>query len=84
LEQRYKEATSIKAGMSRADLVKLFDEDGGMQTSPAGRYVLKSCRLIQIEVKWDNPYGAASRTMPDDKLKIAEVSKPFLQPMALD
>ena len=84
LEERYKEATSIKAGMTRADLLRVFEEDGGLQTIPAGRYVLKSCRLIQIEVKFDGKYGVDYKPMPDEKLKIVEVSKPYLERMAVD
>lgn len=84
LEERYKEATSIKTGMSRADLMKLFDEDGGFQGIPASRYVLKSCRLIQIEVKFDAKYGVAYKPTPNEDLKIVEVSKPYLERMALD
>ena len=83
LEERYREAISIKPGMSRADLLKLFDEDGGVQMIAATRYVLKSCRLIQIEVKF-NAYGADFRAIPARDLKITDVSRPFLQPMALD
>ena len=83
LEERYKEAISIKPGMSRADLIKLFDEDGGGQMIAATRYVLKSCRLIQIEVKFD-AYGADFRAIPAKDLKITDISRPFLQPMALD
>ena len=83
LEARYKEATSVQAGMTRADLMKLFVEDGGIQTIPARRYVLKSCYLIQIDVTFDGP-SRADRTVPDGELKIVEVSKPYLQRMALD
>jgi hypothetical protein len=83
LEARYKEATSIQAGMTRADLKKLFIEDGGIQMIPASRYVLKSCYLIQIEVKFDK--GAAGNgSVTDDEIKITEVSKPYLERMALD
>ena len=84
LEERYKEATSIKTGMSRADLLKLFDEDGGLQSIPAGRYVLKSCQLIQIEVKFNSQYGVDYQPMPDRDLKITNVSKPYLERMAID
>ncbi|HMH45526.1 MAG TPA: hypothetical protein VK557_18705 [Pyrinomonadaceae bacterium] len=84
LEERYKEATSIKPGMSRADLLKLFDEDGGFQGIPASRYVLKSCQLIQIEVKFDTKYGVNYKPVPDENLKIVEVSKPYLERMAED
>ena len=84
LEARYKEATSIQPGMTRADLLKLFIEDGGAQMASSRRYVLKSCYLIQIEVTFDKPWAASSRTVSDDELKIVEVSRPFLQHMALD
>jgi len=84
LEERYKEATSIKTGMTRADLLKLFEEDGGLQSIPAGRYVLKSCHLIQIEVKFDTKYGVNYRPTPDENLKIVEVSRPYLERMAMD
>jgi len=83
LEERHKEAISIKAGMTRADLLKLFYQDGGIQTIPA-RYVLKSCMLIQIEVKFDANYGVDYKRMPDENLKIVEVSKPYLDRMHVD
>ena len=84
LEERYKEATSIKPGMNRADLLKLFEEDGGLQSIPASRYMLKSCRLIQIEVKFDAKYGVDYTPRPDKDLKITDVSRPYLQHMAID
>ena len=70
--------------MNRADLLKLFEEDGGLQTIPAGRYVLKSCQLIQIEVKFNTQYGVDYQPMPDRDLKITNVSKPYLERMAID
>jgi len=84
LEERYKEATSIKPGMTRADLMKLFMEDGGFQGAHARPYVLKSCFLIKIEVKFDKPYGFDSRSVPDNEFKIVDVSKPYLERMAFD
>jgi len=84
LEERYKEATSIKPGMTRADLLKLFMEDGGLQEIPARRYVLKSCNLIQIQIKFAGPSGLAYKPVPDDRLRIVEVSKPYLERMASD
>ena len=84
LEEKYQEATSIKAGMSRADLLKLFEEDGGLQSIPAGRYVLRSCHLIQIEVKFDTKYGVNYQPTADENLKIVEVSRPYLERMAMD
>jgi hypothetical protein len=84
LAARYAEAIAIKPGMSRADLLRLFDEDGGLQSIPAGRYVLKTCSLIQIEVKFDTKYGVDYKPIPDKDLRITNVSKPYLAYMALD
>lgn len=84
LEARYQEATSIKPGMTRADLLKLFEEAGGLQSIPASRYVLKSCSLVQIEVKFATKYGLEYRPVPDKELRITEVSRPYLERMAVD
>jgi len=87
LEARYKEATSIQPGMTRADLMKLFDQEGGLQgdglQAPA-RYVLKNCFLIHIDVTFDRPTREASRNVPDEQLKIVEVSKPYLARLVID
>ncbi len=82
LEARYKEATSIRPGMTRADLLKLFGQEGGIQTPTSQRYVLKSCSLIHIDVKFDK-YDAANRQR-DDSVRIEEVSRPYLDRIVLD
>ena len=85
LEARYQEATSIQPGMTRSDLLKLFTEDGGFRggsRDSGGGYVLKSCDLIKIEVKFEK--SAGDSPAPKDELKIAEVSKPYLEHMHLD
>jgi len=84
LREKYKEATSIEAGMNRADLLNLFIEDGGLQTIPATKYVLKDCRMIKIDVDFDTKYGQAHRKVPDKDLRITKVSKPYLEYMYVD
>jgi len=81
LEARYKEATSIKPGMTRADLLKLFWPNGGFITTTQ-YYSLKTCPLIKIGVSFDK--DDFSHKQPDDSVKIVEVSKPYLEPMTLD
>jgi len=52
LEARYKEATSIQPGMTRAELLKLFIEEGGLQLNPPRNYVFKELfppPIIHIE-----------------------------------
>lgn len=90
LAERYAEAVSVRPGMSRRDLRRLFRPDGGLQTIPSSRYVLKSCGMIKVEVKFDLPEGALredfsdENELIDDRVKITEVSKPYLEPGATD
>jgi|SRR5436853_5325851 hypothetical protein len=84
LQDKYREATSIKAGMSREDLLKVFMEDGGLNTIPATRYVLRSCHLIKVEVAFNTEYGQAYKEKPDRELKIGRISKPYLENMFID
>ena len=84
LEERYKEARSVSVGMSRADLKRLFDEDGGLQSIPARRYVLRSCQMIKVDVEFDTAYGRAYKVKRDEELKIKSISKPYLEHRAVD
>ncbi|HZS08400.1 MAG TPA: hypothetical protein VFD58_26440 [Blastocatellia bacterium] len=84
LEERYKEATSIKPGMTRADLMTVFEMDGGFDRIPASRYVLKSCKMIKVEVEFDTQYGRAYKETPDAKLKITRISRPYLEHQFMD
>ena len=90
LAERYAEAVSVRPGMSRRDLRRLFRPDGGLQTIPSSRYVLKSCAMIKVEVKFELPEGASPKDSRDEnelidaRMKITEVSKPYLEPEATD
>lgn len=84
LRRRYEEATSIKVGMTRAELKKLFTEDGGVQSFSRPRYVLKSSPMIKVDVEFELPEGASPRRAQDDSARIKNISKPYLEPMYLD
>jgi hypothetical protein len=65
---------TIKVGMSRTDLMKLFTTEGGLSTTPQRTYVDRQCPYIKVDVK----FAASSRDkeLPTDK--IVEVSRPYL------
>jgi hypothetical protein len=86
LADRLQEAYRIKPGMSKADLLKVFTEDGGLMSLWPQRYVLRSCNLIKVDVEFDVPRsGTASTDLPPDtELKIRSISKPYLEPMFMD
>jgi hypothetical protein len=83
IEERYREATSIKEGMTIAELQKVFTEDGGLQSFPGRRYILKSCMWIKIDVELDIPQGD-KQFPPGANVRIKKVSKPYLEQMILD
>lgn len=100
LQERYFEATSIKEGMTRADLVKIFGIDGGLQPFLPTRYVLKSSSFIKVDVEFDVPEGSkvipedlrfemdyskeGFRYISNDKLKIKRISRPYVEPFFYD
>lgn len=70
---------TIQPGMHRRDLATLFRQDGGLSSFGQGRYVLKECPMIKIDVKFKSPDGKSQlqQESPDDI--IDSVSKPYLQ-----
>lgn len=69
---------TIKPGMTRADLLKVFTTEGGMSTRQHRTYVYKGCGYIKVEVEFrpiqDTQSGAE---MPTDR--IISISQPFLE-----
>ena len=75
---------TIKVGMTRQDLLKLFTVEGGISTRTSRTYVFRECPYIKVNVRFE-PVGA-----PQDKLKghdqdrIISISKPYLERSVID
>jgi hypothetical protein len=73
---------TIKPGMTRKDLFRVFKEEGGLSTNTQRRYVYKDCPYIKVDVKF-SPVGDTGMDQtpgtenPADK--IVEISRPFLE-----
>ena len=79
LLDRLREARSIKAGMSKADLLKVFNPDGGLQRIPPERYVLRTCYYIKVDVRFQLPgERPLAKIPPDTELKVLITSRPYL------
>ena len=63
--------STIKPGMTRTDLLRLFTTEGGLSSLTHETFVLRQCPTIQVDVEF-----SASSTEADDK--ITKVSKPYL------
>ncbi len=70
---------SIKAGMTRADLLTVFTEEGGLSSRSQRTYVYRLCPYVKVDVEF------TPITNPDDHLtelsndKILKISGPYLQ-----
>jgi len=70
---------SIKAGMTRADLLTVFTEEGGLSSRTQRTYVYRLCPYVKVDVEF------TPITNPDDHLtelsndKILKISRPYLQ-----
>lgn len=75
---------TIKIGMTRGDLLKLFTVEGGASNRTNRTYVFRECPYIKVDVEFE-PVGA-----PQDKLKgqiedrIVTISKPYLERSVID
>jgi hypothetical protein len=71
---------TIKPGMTRKDLFKVFKEEGGVFSRTRRKYVYKECPYIKVDVEFtpvgneDNPL---TEEMPEDK--ITSISRPYLE-----
>ena len=71
---------TIKVGMTRADLTKLFTTEGGLSTTSQRTYVYRQCPYIKVDVKFATPI--LGEELPTDT--IIEVSRPYLAWSVMD
>lgn len=71
---------TIKVGMTRADLMKVFTVEGGLSTTSQRTYVYPKCTYIKVDVK----FAASSRDEERPSDKIIEISRPYLARAIMD
>ena len=80
LEERLKEAQSIKVGSTYADVCVYFRIDGGLAPVGKARYVNILCPLLKIDVEFEPVKGGP---LPP-AAKVAKVSRPYFEREYLD
>ena len=79
-----KEIETVKVGMTRVDLLRVFKEEGGLSTRTSRRYVYRDCPYIKVDVEFE-PVGApGNQTNESPSDKIIKISKPFLEWSIMD
>jgi hypothetical protein len=72
---------TLKPGMTRRDLLRVFTTEGGIFTRKKQRYVYRHCPYIKVEVDF-SPLDAAQEPSPDDQ--VANITQPFLEYSIMD
>jgi hypothetical protein len=80
------EMQTIKVGMTREDLLKVFTRAGGFFTTSrlAGTYQYKESPYIKVDVEFSEAPGEDNHTAESPKDIIRSISKPYLAPPAFD
>jgi hypothetical protein len=83
-----REIQTLKPGMTREDLLKIFTEEGGLSNRFQRRYVHRECPYIKVDVKFDavkvvrgspDPAPGADSTKEHPQDTISQISTPFLE-----
>jgi hypothetical protein len=84
MEQVLKDLSSVQAGMTRAELLRVFTTEGGLSTRDEQRYVYRRCPLIKVVVTFrrpadaDDDWGGAPEEERAGDI-VQSISKPFLE-----
>jgi hypothetical protein len=84
LAKAQREMATIKPGMTRADLLKVFQEEGGLSTRTQRRYVYRGSLYIKVDVTFEAVGVPGDKLAEAPKDKITKISKPFLEWSIID
>ncbi|MGH9515854.1 MAG: hypothetical protein ACRD3P_09290 [Terriglobales bacterium] len=73
---------TIKPGMNRGDLKRVFGDEGGLSTRKQRKYVYKSCPYIKVDVTFAPVDQDPSTEQAGDK--IVSISHPYLEYVIMD
>jgi hypothetical protein len=87
MDQVLKDVSSIQAGMTRAELLRVFLPERGLSTRDGQQFVYRRCPYIKVIVNFHKPddadvdWGNAPEEEWDHDV-ILSISKPFLESSA--
>jgi hypothetical protein len=87
IDRVMREIATIKPGMTRADALKVFQEEGGLSTVKHRTYVFKDCPYIKVTFEFDpvekpDAEGRFLKESPRDR--IVKMSRPYLEWSIMD
>ncbi len=85
-----KHTQTVRPGMTRGELLKVFTTEGGLSTGLWQRYVYRRCPYVKVEVEFEAvgrpPRDASGRvtSVKSEADIIKTISKPFLEWSIMD
>jgi hypothetical protein len=84
VESALKDMESIKVGMTRKELLRVFTTEGGISTPSKRRYVYRHCPLFKVDVVFETRTSETGRAVESSDDLITMISKPYLERIILD
>ena len=75
---------SIRPGMTRGDLLRVFTTEGGLATRSQRTYVYKTCPYIKVAVEFEPVEKKDDHTLELPSDRITKISRPYLEFSVLD
>ena len=82
--QSLAEIRTIKVGMTRKDLLRLFTVEGGVSTRTSRTFVFRECPYIKVDVGFETVGAPADKLNEHMEDKITRISKPYLEQSVSD
>jgi len=79
IERSLREIQTLKPGMTREDLLKVLQEEGGLSNRNGQRFAYRECPYIKVDVKFQAVGALEDNLRKDPRDKILRLSKPFLE-----
>jgi hypothetical protein len=84
VEKSLKEMQTVKVGMTRGDLLKVFTEEGGLSTRTQQTYVYRGCPYFKVDVGFEPVGDLRGKDFVSPGDKIVNISRPYLDWSVLD
>ncbi|PYS25702.1 MAG: hypothetical protein DMF72_00765 [Acidobacteria bacterium] len=78
LARSLSEIQTVKVGMKRRDLLRLFTTEGGFSSRTSRKYVYKGSPYIKVDIQFQ-PAGATGNPRENLDDEIVQISKPYLE-----
>ncbi len=78
------EIRTVKAGMTRAELLQVFTTEGGLRSPSKGTYTYRKSPHIKVDVEFETARDPNQRPVESTDDRITSISRPYLAGQSFD